>query len=92
MFYDSINDFGLKQCLKEKIGKFMERKERNAEGKTSALPNTKLYFSYVLQNFHKKVYISNVIIFKNELKNDFFKSKVKNIPKGVRSTKCPVST
>jgi hypothetical protein len=48
--------------LKEKIGKFMERKERN---------------SYVLQNFHKKsgvkhhksikkVYISNVIIFKNE--------------------------
>jgi hypothetical protein len=54
VFYDSINDFGLKQCLKEKIGKFMERKERNAEGKTSALPNTKLYFSYVLQNFHKK--------------------------------------
>jgi uncharacterized protein YjbJ (UPF0337 family) len=34
VFYDPINDFCLKQCLKEKIGKFMERKERNAEGKT----------------------------------------------------------
>jgi hypothetical protein len=31
VFYDPINDFCLKQCLKEKIGKFMERKERNAE-------------------------------------------------------------
>jgi hypothetical protein len=30
------------------------------------LPNNKLYLSYVLQNFHKKVYISNVIILKNE--------------------------
>jgi hypothetical protein len=36
VLYDPINDFWLKQCLKEKIGKFMERKERNAEGKTSA--------------------------------------------------------
>jgi hypothetical protein len=36
VLYDLINDFGLKQCLKEKIGKFMERKKRNAEGKTSA--------------------------------------------------------
>jgi hypothetical protein len=26
----------LKECLKEKISKFMERKECNAEGKTSA--------------------------------------------------------
>jgi hypothetical protein len=51
---------------------------------------TKLYFSYVLQNFHKKIYISNVIILKNEknlFKNDFFKESLKNIPKGVRSTK-----
>jgi hypothetical protein len=32
----NFNDFWLKQCLKEKIGKFMERKECNAEGKTSA--------------------------------------------------------
>ena len=30
------------------------------------MPNNKLYFSYVLQNFHKKVYISNVFIIKNE--------------------------
>jgi hypothetical protein len=45
------------------------------------MPNNKLYFSYVLQTFHKNVYISNVII--------FFLSKLKNIPKGVRSTKCP---
>jgi hypothetical protein len=30
------------------------------------MPNNKIYFSYVLQNVHKKVYISNVIIFKNE--------------------------
>jgi hypothetical protein len=37
--------------LKEKIGKFMERKECNAEGKTSACQKDKLYFSYVLQNF-----------------------------------------
>jgi hypothetical protein len=33
VFYDPINDFCLKQCLKEKIGKFMERKERNAKEK-----------------------------------------------------------
>jgi len=26
VLYDPINDFWLKQCLKEKIGKFMERK------------------------------------------------------------------
>jgi hypothetical protein len=36
VFYDPINDFRLKQCLKEKIGKFMERKERNAEENTFA--------------------------------------------------------
>ena len=59
------------------------------------MPNNKLYFSYVLQNFHKKVYISNIIIFKNE--NDFskmifLKQVKKNILKGVRSTKCPVGT
>jgi hypothetical protein len=35
-------------------------------GKNICMPNNKLYFSYVLQNFHKKVYISDVIIFKNE--------------------------
>jgi hypothetical protein len=52
--------------LKEKIGKFMERKECNAEGKTSACQKDKLHFSYVLQNFYKKVCISNLIILKNE--------------------------
>jgi hypothetical protein len=30
--------------LKEKIGKFMERKERNAEGETSACQITSLKF------------------------------------------------
>ena len=53
----------------------MERKECNAEGKTSACQNNKLYFSYVLLNFHKKLYISNVIILKkrrNLFKNDYF--------------------
>ena len=29
---------------------------------------------------------------KNLFKNDFFKESLKNIPKGVRSTKCPVAT
>jgi hypothetical protein len=53
------------------------------------MPKHKLYFSYVLQTFHKKVYISNVIILKNE---KFFSRKLKNISKGVRSTKCPVAT
>jgi hypothetical protein len=44
--------------------------------------------------FTKKVYISNIIIFKNEksFQKWFFKSKLKNILKGVRSTKCPVPT
>jgi hypothetical protein len=44
--------------------------------------------------FTKKVYISNVIIFKKEkvFSKIFFESKLKNIPKGVRSTKCPVAT
>jgi len=57
LIYDLINDFWIKQCLKEKIGMFMERKECKAEGKTSACQKkNKLYFSYVLQNFHKKKY------------------------------------
>jgi hypothetical protein len=45
--------------------------------------------------FTKKVYISNVIILKNEkiFARMFFLKKVKkNISKGVRSTKCPVAT
>jgi hypothetical protein len=43
----------------------------------------------------KKVYISNVIIFKNEKvfsKMIFLKQVKKNIPNGVSSTKCPVAT
>jgi hypothetical protein len=59
--------------LKETIGKFMERKECNAEGKTSACQKNKLYFSYVLQNFHKKIYLSNVIIEKIFSKMIFLK-------------------
>jgi hypothetical protein len=48
VLYDPINDFGLKQCLKEKIGKFMERKERNAEGKTSACQITSFMFKHIV--------------------------------------------
>ena len=67
MLYDPINDFWLKQCLKEKIGKFMERKESNAEGKTSTCQKKTSFISAMFYKiFTKKVYISNVIIFKNE--------------------------
>jgi hypothetical protein len=52
--------------MKGNIGEFLERKECNAEGKTSVCKKNKLYFSYALQNFHQKIYISNVIILKNE--------------------------
>ena len=68
----------------------MERKERN---------------SYVLQNFHKKVALNTInqskkytyqMLLSSKTKKSFqklfFKSKLKNIPKGVRSTKCPVAT
>jgi hypothetical protein len=52
--------------LEGKIGKFMERKERNAEGKTSAYQITSFISAMFYKIFTKKVYISNVIIFKNE--------------------------
>jgi hypothetical protein len=52
--------------LKEKNGKFMERKERNAEGKTSACQITSFISAMFYTIFTKQVYISNVIIFKNE--------------------------
>jgi hypothetical protein len=52
--------------LKEKIGKFMERKERNAEGKISVCQITSFISAIFYTIFTKKVYISNVIIFKNE--------------------------
>jgi hypothetical protein len=52
--------------LKEKIGKFMEKKERNAEGKTSACQIPSFISAMFYKIFKKKVYISNVIIFKNE--------------------------
>ena len=63
--------------LEGKIGKFMERKERNAEGKTSVCQITSFISAMSYTIFTKKVYISNVIIFKNEkvlVKNDFFKA------------------
>ena len=44
----------------------MERKERNAEGKTSACQITSFISAMFYQIFTQKVYISNVIIFKNE--------------------------
>ena len=52
----------------------MERKECNAEGKTSACQIPCFISAMFYKIFTKKVYISNVIIFKNEslFKNDFF--------------------
>ena len=52
--------------LEGKIGKFMERRKRNAEGKTSACQNTSFISATFYKLFTKKVYISNVIILKNE--------------------------
>jgi hypothetical protein len=66
--------------LKEKIGKFMERKECNSEEKTSACQKTSFISAMFYKIFTQKVYISNVIILKNEknlFKNDFFLRKVK---------------
>ena len=44
----------------------MERKEHNAEGKTSACQIPSFISAMFYKIFTKKVYISNVIIFKNE--------------------------
>ena len=44
----------------------MERKECNAEGKTSACQIPSFISAMFYKIFTKKVYISNVIIFKNE--------------------------
>jgi hypothetical protein len=44
----------------------MERKERNAEGKTSARQIASFISAMFYTIFTKKAYISNVIIFKNE--------------------------
>jgi hypothetical protein len=55
----------------------MERKEHNAEGKTSTCQITSFISAMFYKIFTKKVYISNVIIFKTEkvfFKNDFFKA------------------
>jgi hypothetical protein len=41
--------------LKEKIGKYMERKECNAEGKTSACQKTSFISAMVYKIFTKKV-------------------------------------
>jgi hypothetical protein len=47
-------------------GKFTERKECNAEGKTSACQYTSFISATFYKLFTQKVYISNVIILKNE--------------------------
>ena len=44
----------------------MERKERNAEGKTSACQISSFISAMFYKIFTKKIYISNVIIFENE--------------------------
>ena len=51
----------------------MERKECNAEGKTSACQNNKLYFSYVLLNFQQKKNI--------HIKCDYLKTTKKSFQK-----------
>jgi hypothetical protein len=54
----------------------MERKERNAEGKTSEC-QIAIYFSYVLHNFHKKsIHIKCYYLQKRKslFKNDFLKA------------------
>jgi hypothetical protein len=55
MLYDPINDIWLKQCLKEKISKFMERKERNAEEKTSACQITSFMKIFLLFGSSTKI-------------------------------------
>ena len=65
------------------IGEFLEIKECNAEGKTSACQLCFTKFSQ--QNMHIKCdYLKKR---KNLFKNDFLKESLKNIPKGVWSTK-----
>jgi hypothetical protein len=54
----------------KKIVKFTERKECNAEGKTSACQNTSFISATFYKLFQKKVYISNVIT------NSFSKAKI----------------
>ena len=52
--------------LKEKTGKFMEGKECNAKGKTSACQKPSFISAMSYYIFTKKLYVSNVIILKNE--------------------------
>jgi hypothetical protein len=52
--------------LEAKIGKFIERKKCNAEGKTSACQKTSFISAMSYKIFTTKVYISNLIILKNE--------------------------
>jgi hypothetical protein len=61
VFYDPINDFLLKQCLKEKIGKFMERKERNAEGK-HLLAKYQALFQLCFTKFTQKKYTYQMLL------------------------------
>ena len=59
----------------------MERKECNAEGKTSACQKTSFISAMSYKIFTTKVYISNLIILKNEksFQKWFFLKKVKKI-------------
>jgi hypothetical protein len=65
--------------LKEKTGKFMEGKECNAKGKTSACQKPSFISAMSYYIFTKKLYVSNVIILKNEeiCPNFFFFRKLK---------------
>ena len=76
----------------------MERKERNAEGKTSSCHLHAKYqalFQLCFTKFSQKKYTYQMLLSskrKKSFQKLFFESKLKNIPKGVRSTKCPVAT
>jgi hypothetical protein len=59
--YDVINGFCLKESWIKKIVKFTERKECNAEGKTSACQNTSFISATFYKLFQKKVYISKCV-------------------------------
>ena len=62
--------------LEGKIGKFMERKERNAEGKTSACQITSFILAMFYTIFTKKYTYQMLLSSKTKglFKNDFFKA------------------
>ena len=82
VLYDVINDFWLKDCLKEKIVKFMERKECNAEGKTSACQKKQALFQLCFTKFSQNNYTYQMWLSyktKKSFQKGSFLRKLKNI-------------